>query len=152
MIASMNTKIDRCERHSQRWWHLVIRKWKRIKKIDDQIRDGLHKHTTNTPPEIMIVVEQRAPTLPAWDVNMDGITNATDVQLVTEALGQRPPKTHVPMLMAMGLWMAKTSRSWLNTLAKRHPLRPRRCVPMRQRYCTITRIRSTQRLGYPITS
>ena len=46
VIASMNTKIDRCERHSQRWWHLVRRKWKRIKKIDNQIRDGLHKHTT----------------------------------------------------------------------------------------------------------
>ena len=45
VIASMNTKIDRCERHSQRWWHLVRRKWKRIKKIDNQIRDGLHKHT-----------------------------------------------------------------------------------------------------------
>ncbi|MDE0011802.1 MAG: transposase, partial [Candidatus Poribacteria bacterium] len=46
VIASMNKKIDRCERHSQRWWHLVRRKWKRIKKIDNQIRDGLHKHTT----------------------------------------------------------------------------------------------------------
>jgi len=46
VIASMNKKIDRCERHSRRWWHLVRRKWKRIKKIDNQIRDGLHKHTT----------------------------------------------------------------------------------------------------------
>lgn len=46
VIASMNKKIDRCERHSQRWWHLVKRKWKRIKKIDNQIQDGLHKHTT----------------------------------------------------------------------------------------------------------
>ena len=50
------------------------------------------KTISSTPPEIMIVVEQRAPTLPAWDVNKDGITNATDVQLVTDALGQRPPK------------------------------------------------------------
>ena len=46
VIASFDKKIDRCERHSQRWWHLVKRKWKRIKKIDNQIRDGLHKHTT----------------------------------------------------------------------------------------------------------
>ncbi len=46
VIASFGKKIDRCERHSQRWWHLVKRKWKRIKKIDNQIMDGLHKHTT----------------------------------------------------------------------------------------------------------
>lgn len=46
VIASMNTKIDRCKRHSQRWWHLVKRKWKHIRKIDNQIRDGVHKHTT----------------------------------------------------------------------------------------------------------
>lgn len=46
VIASCDRKIDRCERHSQRWWHLVRRKWKRIRKIDNQIMDGLHKHTT----------------------------------------------------------------------------------------------------------
>ena len=46
VIASCDSKIDRCERHSQRWWHLVRRKWKRIRKIDNQIMDGLHKHTT----------------------------------------------------------------------------------------------------------
>ena len=46
VIASCDSKIDRCERHSQRWWHLVNRKWKRIRKIDNQIMDGLHKHTT----------------------------------------------------------------------------------------------------------
>ncbi|MDE0009823.1 MAG: transposase [Candidatus Poribacteria bacterium] len=46
VIASMDAKIDKCKRHSQRWWHLVRRKWKRIKKIDNQIYDGLHKHTT----------------------------------------------------------------------------------------------------------
>jgi putative transposase len=46
VIASFGKKIDRCKRYSQRWWHLVKRKWKRIRKIDNQIRDGLHKHTT----------------------------------------------------------------------------------------------------------
>ena len=46
VIAAFGKKIDRCERHSHRWWHLVKRKWKRIKKIDNQIMDGLHKHTT----------------------------------------------------------------------------------------------------------
>ena len=50
------------------------------------------KTISSTPPEIMIVVEQRAPTFPTWDVNADGITNATDVELVTAALGQEPPK------------------------------------------------------------
>ena len=46
VIAFMDSKIDKCKRHSRRWWHLVKCKWKRIKKIDNQIRDGLHKHTT----------------------------------------------------------------------------------------------------------
>ena len=46
VIASFGKKIDRCKRHSQRWWHLVKRKWKRIRRIDNQIMDGLHKHTT----------------------------------------------------------------------------------------------------------
>ena len=43
-------------------------------------------------PETLIVVERRVPTVPTWDVNADGITNATDVELVTAALGQEPPK------------------------------------------------------------
>ena len=43
-------------------------------------------------PEMLIVVERRVPTVPAWDVNRDGITNATDVGLVTAALGQKSPK------------------------------------------------------------
>ena len=47
VLAAMNAKIDRCKRHSQRWWHLVRRKWKHIRKIDNQIRDCLHKHTTH---------------------------------------------------------------------------------------------------------
>jgi len=46
VLASFNSKIDRCIRHSQRWWWLVRRKWKRIRKIDNQIKDCLHKHTT----------------------------------------------------------------------------------------------------------
>ena len=47
VIASFGKKIDRCKRHSKRWWHLVRRKWKRIRKIDNQIKDALHKHTTH---------------------------------------------------------------------------------------------------------
>ena len=50
------------------------------------------KTISSTPPETLIVVERRALTFPAWDVNTDGITNATDVGLVTAALGQKPPK------------------------------------------------------------
>ena len=46
VIASFGKKIDRCQRHSKRWWHLVRRKWKRIRKIDNQIKDALHQHTT----------------------------------------------------------------------------------------------------------
>ena len=45
-----------------------------------------------TSPEMLIVVGRRAAAVPAWDVNEDGITNATDVALVTAALGQNPPK------------------------------------------------------------
>ena len=47
VIASFGKKIDRCKRHSKHWWHLVRRKWKRIRKIDNQISDALHKHTTH---------------------------------------------------------------------------------------------------------
>ena len=46
VLASMNAKIDRCQRHSRRYWHLVDRKWQRLRKIDNQIKDGLHQHTT----------------------------------------------------------------------------------------------------------
>ncbi|MDE0009497.1 MAG: transposase [Candidatus Poribacteria bacterium] len=46
VIASFGKRIDRCERYSPRWWHLVRRKWKHIGKIDNQICDCLHKHTT----------------------------------------------------------------------------------------------------------
>ena len=45
VLASINSKIDRCKRHSKRFSSLVRRKWKRIRKIDDQIMDCLHKHT-----------------------------------------------------------------------------------------------------------
>ena len=50
------------------------------------------KTIPSSSPETLIVVERRAPTFPAWDVNADGITNAKDVELVTNALGQNPPK------------------------------------------------------------
>ena len=46
VIASFGKKIDRCKKYSKHWWHLVRRKWKRIRKLDNQIKDGLHKHTT----------------------------------------------------------------------------------------------------------
>ena len=48
-------------------------------------------------PGTLIVVEWRVPAVPAWDVNADGITNATDVQLVTNALGKplKNPRTDV---------------------------------------------------------
>ena len=47
MLAEFSQAIRRCKRHSKRWWHLMRRKWKRIKKIDNQIKDAFHKHTTN---------------------------------------------------------------------------------------------------------
>ncbi len=46
VLAEFSHAISRCKRHSKRWWKLTRRKWKRIKKIDDQIKDALHKHTT----------------------------------------------------------------------------------------------------------
>ncbi len=45
-----------------------------------------------TPPEFRIRLKtETATTRPAWDVNEDGVTDVTDVQLVTAALGQSPP-------------------------------------------------------------
>lgn len=46
VLASFNSKIDRCIKKSKRWRKLVRRKWRRIHKIDNQIKDCLHKHTT----------------------------------------------------------------------------------------------------------
>ena len=46
VIAEFSQVISRCKRHSKRWWKLTRRKWKRIKKIDNQITDALHKQTT----------------------------------------------------------------------------------------------------------
>ena len=50
------------------------------------------KSIPTTPIEMTVIVGGRETTTPAWDVNADGITDATDVQLVTAALGQNPPK------------------------------------------------------------
>ena len=45
VLANFSKAISRCKRHSKRWWKLTRRKWKRIRKIDNQIKDALHKHT-----------------------------------------------------------------------------------------------------------
>ena len=45
MLAEFNHAISQCERHSQRWWRLTRRKWRKIRKVDNQINDCLHKHT-----------------------------------------------------------------------------------------------------------
>ena len=46
VLAEFSQAISRCKRHSRRWWKLTRRKWKRIQKIDNQIKDALHKQTT----------------------------------------------------------------------------------------------------------
>lgn len=47
VLSEFSQKISQCKRHSKRWWKLTRRKWKRIRKIDNQIKDALHKHTTD---------------------------------------------------------------------------------------------------------
>ena len=46
VLAEFSQTISRCKRHSKRWWKLTRRKWRRIRKIDNQIKDALHKHTS----------------------------------------------------------------------------------------------------------
>ena len=46
VLSEFSQAISKCKRYSKRWWRLTRRKWKRIKKIDNQIKDALHKHTT----------------------------------------------------------------------------------------------------------
>ena len=41
-FAEFSHAISQCER----WWKLTRRKWKRIRKVDNQVNDALHKHTT----------------------------------------------------------------------------------------------------------
>ena len=47
---------------------------------------------TTTLPEIFMVVTAPEPVFPAYDVNEDGVTDATDAQLVVTALWQKPPE------------------------------------------------------------
>ena len=54
--------------------------------------NGKPIHTTS--PEFRIrypKTDTPITTIPAWDVNQDGVTDATDIELVTTALGQSPP-------------------------------------------------------------
>lgn len=46
VLSDFSQAISRCKLHSKRWWRLTRRKWKRIRKIDNQIKDALQKHTT----------------------------------------------------------------------------------------------------------
>ena len=46
VLADFSRAMSRCDRRSKRWWRLTRRKWKRIRKIDNQIKDALNKHTT----------------------------------------------------------------------------------------------------------
>ena len=46
VLSEFIQTISRCKHHSKRWWRLTRRKWKRIRKIDNQIKDALHKQTT----------------------------------------------------------------------------------------------------------
>ena len=46
VLAEFSQAISRCSRRSKRWWRLTRRKWSRLKKIDNQIKDALHKQTT----------------------------------------------------------------------------------------------------------
>lgn len=46
VLADFSRAMSQCKRHSKRWWKLTRRKWKRIQKIDNQIKDALHQHIT----------------------------------------------------------------------------------------------------------
>lgn len=46
VLTEFSRAMSQCKRYSKRWWKLTRRKWKRIKKIDNQIKNALHQHTT----------------------------------------------------------------------------------------------------------
>jgi len=73
VIASFGTKIDRCKRGSKRHKALIRRKWKRIRQIDNQITDGLHKHTTDF---VKMCQERNIGTIVIGDLS--GIRNRID--------------------------------------------------------------------------
>ena len=72
-----------------------------IKAEDTRVRlrnfkagDSEGKPIQATAPEFRIrypKTETTVTTIPAWDVNEDGVTDGTDIQLVIAALGQSPP-------------------------------------------------------------
>ena len=71
------------------------------KAMDTRVRlrnfkagDSNGKPIQGTSPEFRIrypKTDTTITTIPAWDVNEDGVTDITDVQLVTAAIGQSPP-------------------------------------------------------------
>ena len=65
VLASFGKKIDGCQRHSKRWWYLVRRKWQHLRKLDNQIRDCLHKHTTKF---VSVCVERSIGTIVIGDL------------------------------------------------------------------------------------
>ena len=46
VLVHFSQAISRCQHGSKRYWKLTRRPWKRLNRIDDQIKDALHKHTT----------------------------------------------------------------------------------------------------------
>lgn len=61
-------------------------------------------------PEIHIHVEDGGVSIPSWDVNEDGVTDAQDLLLVTLALGENPPKNPRTDVNKDGVVDAKDAR------------------------------------------
>ena len=66
----------------------------RVRLRNFKADDSNGKPIQATSPEFRIrypKTDTTIATIPAWDVNQDGVTDATDIELVTTALGQSPP-------------------------------------------------------------
>ena len=55
----------------------------RVSLRNFQVGSSIGETITTTPSEILIVVEVPKPVFPAYDVNEDGVTDATDAQVVS---------------------------------------------------------------------
>ncbi len=64
----------------------------RVSLRNFQAGSSTGERITTTPPEVLITVAAPEPVFSVYDVNEDGVTDATDAQLVTAALGENPPE------------------------------------------------------------
>ena len=115
VIAGFNAKIDRCKRGSKQWWHLVKRKWKRINRIDNQIKDALDKHTASLAA---LCEKHNIGELFSAISRVFEILLAMDTKQIRNSISGHLPNYQIGSLTNAKPLESKSNRSVRNTLPK----------------------------------